>query len=148
MNTEALRRFCTPTFLALLLPVAARGQSADSSHKFQIHWNEYNLGFTTIVVGASLLTDYATYNQDSVSRDQFHVVRQGKIRDSRFLVSGVFNTKRAATWQTGIMYDWPTSKWLIRQTTITVAVPELWGWIHVGRTKEGLSLNRVMVGYD
>ena len=28
-----------------------------------------------------------------------------------------------------------------------VAVPELWGHVFVGRTKEGFSLNKVMVGY-
>src|SRR3954462_14670983 len=79
--------------------------------KFQINWNEYNLGVSTIVIGAAWLTGYASYNQDSLSEEQFQPDRTGKIRDSRFMVSGVLNTKRSAIWQTGIMYDWPVSKW-------------------------------------
>ena len=36
---------------------------------------------------------------------------------------------------------------MLRQTGIMVAVPEIWGDISVGRTKEGFSLNKVMIGY-
>jgi phosphate-selective porin OprO/OprP len=46
------------------------------------------------------------------------------------------------------MYDAPTKAWLIRQTGIMIAVPELWGHFFVGRAKEGFSLLKVMVGYD
>ena len=46
------------------------------------------------------------------------------------------------------MYDGPTDEFLVRETGIMVAVPELWGHIFVGRTKEGFSLNKVMVGYS
>ena len=45
------------------------------------------------------------------------------------------------------MYDGPTDEWLVRETGIMVAVPEIWGHFFVGRTKEGFSLNKVMVGY-
>ncbi len=45
------------------------------------------------------------------------------------------------------MYDAPTRQWVMRQTGIMVAVPEIWGHIFVGRTKEGFSLNKVMIGY-
>ena len=45
------------------------------------------------------------------------------------------------------MYDGPNDRWLVRQTGIMVDVPEIWGHIFVGRTKEGFSLNKVMVGY-
>ena len=45
------------------------------------------------------------------------------------------------------MYDGPTDELLVRETGIMVAVPELWGHLFVGRTKEGFSLNKVMVGY-
>jgi phosphate-selective porin OprO/OprP len=45
------------------------------------------------------------------------------------------------------MYDGPTDEWLFRETGIMVAVPEIRGHLFVGRTKEGFSLNKVMVGY-
>ena len=35
----------------------------------------------------------------------------------------------------------------MRETGIMIAVPELWGHVFVGRTKEGFSLNKVMIGY-
>ena len=45
------------------------------------------------------------------------------------------------------MYDGPSQKWLMRETGLMIAVPELWGNFFIGRTKEGFSLNKVMVGY-
>ncbi len=47
----------------------------------------------------------------------------------------------------GLMYDGATDSWLVRETGIMVEVPEIWGHVFVGRTKEGFSLNKVMVGY-
>src|SRR5437762_1039802 len=104
-----LRR--SPLVCALLLALppiaAARAQRPDSTTteggvaetfgktkwptKFFINWNEYNLRFTTFILGAAVLTDYASYNQDSASAQQFDLERQGKIRDNRFLLSGTFN---------------------------------------------------------
>jgi phosphate-selective porin OprO and OprP len=46
------------------------------------------------------------------------------------------------------MYDAPSKSWLMRQTGVMIAVPELWGSFFVGRSKEGFSLNKVMTGYD
>jgi phosphate-selective porin OprO/OprP len=46
------------------------------------------------------------------------------------------------------MYDAPSHSWFIRQTGVMIVVPKLWGNIFVGRSKEGFSLNKVMVGYD
>jgi phosphate-selective porin OprO/OprP len=45
------------------------------------------------------------------------------------------------------MYDWAAEKWVMRQTHVIIAVPEIWGHIAVGRTKEGFSMNKVMIGY-
>ena len=107
-----------------------------------------NLGFTTMKIGGGLLVDYAGYDQDSASREQFHLVSIGKLRDARFLLGGRIKAKRPWTWQAGIMYDAVTKKWLFRQTGIMVAVPEIWSHFFIGRAKEGFSLNKVMVGYD
>ena len=46
------------------------------------------------------------------------------------------------------MYDKAKNDWRFRQTGIMVEVPELWGSIFVGRTKEGFSTSKIMVGYQ
>ncbi|HEY0811039.1 MAG TPA: porin, partial [Longimicrobiales bacterium] len=51
-------------------------------------------------------------------------------------------------WTAGLMWDAATREFLVRQTGIIVPVPEIWGHLWIGRSKEGISLNRVMVGYD
>ena len=45
------------------------------------------------------------------------------------------------------MYDADKDAVLMRMTGIMVSVPEIWGHIFVGRSKEGFSLNKVMNGY-
>jgi phosphate-selective porin OprO/OprP len=107
-----------------------------------------NLGFTTLTLGGGVLVDYAMYDQDSASREQFHLASIGKLRDWRFLLGGTFKTKRPFTWQAGIMYDQLTGKWLFRQTGFMISVPEIDSHFFIGRAKEGFSLNKVMTGYD
>jgi phosphate-selective porin OprO and OprP len=107
-----------------------------------------NLGFTTLSIGGGVLVDFAMYDQDSASREQFDLAPAGKLRDVRFLLNGRFRSKRPFTWQAGIMYDQLTSTWLFRQTGLMLAIPELWGHLFIGRSKEGFSLNKVMNGYD
>jgi len=127
-------------------PTRAAGDTWPST--FHVGTNEFNLGFATIVVGAGFLQDYASYNQDSASAAEFDLERQGRIRDSRFLFSGLLRTPRRVPWQLGLMYDWSQHKWLIRQTMVNIPVPELWGQFHIGRFKEGISLLKIMNGYD
>ena len=113
-----------------------------------ISFNELKGPVGSIRIGGGFLYDYATYHQDANSGEQFpDLSPEWKVRDSRILFHGSFNTKRAITWSAGVMYDWAAEKWVMRQTQIMVAVPEVWGHISVGRTKEGFSLNKVMVGY-
>jgi len=45
------------------------------------------------------------------------------------------------------MYDGAKKEWFFRQTGLMVDVPELSGDIFIGRTKEGFSTNKIMVGY-
>src|SRR4051794_27221928 len=71
-------RVAAPASTRAATPAAA---PAETSHPFLIHWNEYDLGFTTFLWGGAILTDYATYNQDSSSTAHFDLERQGKIRD-------------------------------------------------------------------
>ena len=156
--------------LGLSAPRAARGQKAakdttrdttlatgisageadwDPRRRALIKRLEMNLGFTTLHIGGGLLVDYAMFDQDSISREQFPSLPSiGKLRDARFLLGGKFKTKRPFSWQAGVMYDQLTKKWLFRQTGLMIAVPEIWSHFFIGRAKEGFSLNKVMTGYD
>ena len=113
-------------------------------------WNEYEGPLFTIRVGAGLLYEGAAYSQDEASEAQFpDLVPEGKLRDARILFKGRLfpKWKRAVTYSAGFMYDGPTDEFLVRETGIMVQVPELWGHFFIGRSKEGFSLNKVMVGY-
>ena len=125
------------------------GESDGETRRRQlINAANLNLGFTTLRIGGGLLVDYIGYDPDSASREQFHLVSIGKLRDARILLGGRFKTERALTWQAGVMYDAVTKKWFVRQTGVMISVPEIWSHFFIGRAKEGFSLNKVMVGYD
>ena len=128
--------------------IQAGESDAEEPRRRLIHWNEYDFGFTTFRFGGGFLVDVATFAQDEASREQIAMEPAFKIRDTRLLLRGRFKTRRPFTWQAGFMYDGPTDSWLVRQTGIMVAVPELWGHLFIGRAKEGISLNKVMTGYD
>ena len=110
-------------------------------------WNEFDTKITTLKFGFGFLYEVAAYSQDEESRQQFDLKTGYKVRDFRVLISGIIKSKRAISWKTGIMYDGPTDRWLVRESGVTIGVPELWGRFFVGRTKEGFSLNKVMNGY-
>ena len=112
-----------------------------------VKWNEYDGPLFSIHFGGGVLYDYAAYAQDENSKEQIDLSADGKLRDFRVLFRGRLKFKRRTTWSTGIMYDASAEEWVFRQTGIMVAVPEIWGDIFVGRTKEGASLNKVMIGY-
>jgi phosphate-selective porin OprO/OprP len=114
-----------------------------------VRWNEYEGSHFTIAFHAGFLYDVAGYAQSAESKQQITLKPHDKIRDFRLILNGRFpSLKRSVTWSAGIMYDAPTGDWLMRQTGIMVAVPELRGHFFIGRSKEGFSLNKVMVGYD
>ena len=112
-----------------------------------VSWNSYEGRFITVRVGGGLLYDFATYAQDDESTQQLALPEDNEVRDARVLLKGAFKFKRAVTWSAGLMYDGPSGDWLFRETGVMVAVPEISGHIFIGRTKEGFSLNKVMVGY-
>ena len=125
---------------------AAEAEDPSPRRQFT-HWNEYDGPLFSIRVGGGVLYDYATFSQDDNSKEQIALSPDGKLRDFRVLFRGRLKFKRQTTWSAGIMYDAGNDKWVFRQTGIMVAVPEIWGDIFVGRTKEGFSLNKVMIGY-
>lgn len=115
-------------------------------------WRLFNGRITTIKLGGGFLYEMAAYHQDDNSKKQMDSLGTPletgfKVRDFRFVVSGQLKTKRTITWKLGLMYDGTQDEWLVRETGVMVAVPEIWGNIFVGRTKEGFSLNKVMNGY-
>lgn len=119
---------------------------ATPSHDL-VKWNHYDGDVFHIRLGAGFLYEAAAYSQNAASRDQFDLTPATKVRDARFIIKGGFKFKRPITFSSGILYDTPTRKFLVRETGVMIAVPELSGSIFVGRTKEGFSLNKVMVGY-
>lgn len=125
---------------------AGEAAAAEPQRKF-IRWNEFDGKFLTIRAGVGFLYEGATYIQDDNSKEQNDLEPDGKVRDFRFMLRGRFKFKRPVTWSCGIMYDGPTKEWLFRETGIMVGVPEIKSHFFIGRTKEGFSLNKVMVGY-
>ena len=129
--------------------VTASEDDESLSRKF-IRWNEYQGPNFTLQFGAGLLYDYGAFAQDEDSKRQITMFPGHKVRDFRLLFRGKLfpRIKRSITWSAGVMYDAQVDAWRMRQTGIMIATPELWGSIFVGRTKEGFSLNKIMVGYD
>lgn len=126
------------------------GEAQEPAKRQLVHWNEFHGPYFTGRFGAGFLIEMAAYAQDKESKQQFALHPEEKLRDFRFILGGKLFPKleRSITWCAGIMYDGPNHSWLIRQTGVMVAVPELWGHFFIGRAKEGFSLNKVMVGYD
>ncbi len=112
-----------------------------------IKWNEYDGPISTFRFGAGLLVDYAAYAQDEESKQQLALEPDVGVRDFRLLFKGKFKTKRPFSWTLGYMYDGADDEWRFRQTGFDIGFPELKGHLFVGRTKEGYSMVKVMVGY-
>jgi len=113
-----------------------------------VNWNEYDGKYWSIRVGGGFLYEFNAYAQDDDSKRQIAMYPHWKMRDMRLLLKGKLKfIKRPVTYSVGIMYDAPNEEWVARQTGIMIDVPEIWGALFVGRTKEGFSLNKVMVGY-
>jgi phosphate-selective porin OprO/OprP len=111
-------------------------------------YNTFDLGFTTLRLGYGFLIDFATYSQDENAKQQVKAEPDAGLRDFRLLFKGKFKTQRPISWTLGIMYDGATTEWQFRQTGLMIAVPEIASDFFIGRTKEGFSQYKVMVGYD
>jgi phosphate-selective porin OprO/OprP len=111
-------------------------------------FNNFNFGWTTFRYGYGALVDFVGYSQDEAAKQQTPAESDIGLRDARLLSKGKFATKRSITWTMGIMYDGPTKSWFLRQTGLMIAVPEISSHFFIGRTKEGYSMYKHMVGYD
>jgi phosphate-selective porin OprO/OprP len=139
----------TPAEAALQVGMAAGDGDSDAPARQFVEWNQYEGPITTLRFGGGFLYDYAAYNQDEVSKQQVTFEDGTKLRDFRFLLKGEFlkSTERDVTWSAGIMWDEANERWAIRQTGVMVELPRIASNVFIGRTKEGFSLNKVMVGY-
>jgi phosphate-selective porin OprO and OprP len=139
----------TPAEAAVTATMEAGESDADVPLREFVKWNEYQGPLSTLRFGGGFLYDYAAYNQDDVSEQQVDFSDGAKLRDFRFLLKGKFLkiTERDVTWSTGIMWDEANERWALRQTGVMVELPKLSSNVFIGRTKEGFSLNKVMVGY-
>lgn len=115
-------------------------------------WRLFPGKITTFKFGGGFLYDFATYKQDENGKRQgdssgYELEPTFKVRDFRITASGQFRARRIISWKFGMMYDGLSREWFVRETGIMIRVPELWGNFFIGRTKEGFSMNKVMVGY-
>jgi len=113
-----------------------------------ITWNEYDGRFITARLGGGFLWDLAAYSQNDNSQEQMTLINRGDLRDFRLLLKGGFKFAPRFTYTIGYMYDKASGTWRFRQTGLMAEVPELYGSIFVGRTKEGFSTSKIMVGYQ
>ncbi len=115
---------------------------------------EFSNSYSTFKVGLGYIQDFVAYRESNVFKQQmdtagFNLLPKFQVRDFRILASGVIkNTKRLISWKFAYMYDGNVNQWMIRETGITIGVPELYGHIFVGRTKEGYSMVKVMNGHS
>lgn len=115
-------------------------------------WRLFRGKYSSFKIGLGFLYDYVDHRPDETSKQQQDSAGNTlqptfDVRDFRVLLSGKLSSKRNITWKAGLMYNGDTKEWLFRETGVMVSVPELWGSIFVGRTKEGFSLNKVLNGY-
>jgi len=116
-------------------------------------WRLFPGRISSFKFGGGFLYEFAGYKQDDEGKRQMDSLGSAleptfAVRDFRVVASGKFKTKRIFTWKLGVMYDGPSRTWFVRETGLMVGVPELWGNIFIGRTKEGFSMNKVMNGYS
>ena len=111
-------------------------------------WNEFEWEYVTLRIGGGFLYDAAAYAQDADSKQQMTLSPATGLRDFRLLFKGRFKFAPRVSYTLGYMYDGASKEWRFRQTGLMVDVPELLGDIFIGRTKEGFSTNKLMVGYQ
>ena len=142
--------FCQDS--TLVIPDGTQGETMKIGKPDSVltlgNWYEFDGPLSSLKIGGGFLYEYAAYIQDDVSKEQIDMEPDFKVRDFRITMSGRVKVEKFITWKLGIMYDAPSSSWLVRETGIMVGMPELSGHVFVGRTKEGFSLNKVMNGYS
>jgi len=126
----------------------AAGADGDAPRRQLVSWNEYKGPFVTARLGGGFLWDYSGYKQDEDSKGQMSLQNKDDLRDFRVLLKGAFPKLPGLSYTIGYMYDKAQEDWKFRQTGFQYEIPSLHGRVFVGRTKEGISTNKLMVGYQ
>ena len=128
--------------------IDAAEADGDTGRRQLVSWNQYEGPYFTARVGAGFLWDCTAYAQDANSKEQMTLSPTCGVRDSRLLLKGRFPKVQGLSYTIGYMYDGAKQEWFFRQTGLMYEVPALFGNIFIGRTKEGISTNKIMVGYQ
>lgn len=115
--------------------------------------NEFDGPKATFKIGLGYIHDFVAYSESDKFKQQmdslhYDLKPEFKLRDFRVMGSGVFKTKRYLAFKFAYMWDGDNQKWLVRESGLTIGVPELSGHIFIGRTKEGYSMVKVMNGHS
>jgi phosphate-selective porin OprO/OprP len=129
--------------------------TGDTTAKFPptMNPNDFDGRYSSFRIGLGYIHDYVAYSESETFRQQmdsagFNLKPAFKLRDFRILGSGVLKTKRYIAWKFAYMWDGEFDQWLLRESGVTIGVPELSGHLFIGRTKEGYSMVKVMNGHS
>jgi len=130
--------------------IEAGEADAARSGRRMAKWNEFDGKYASIRFGWGFAWDYGAFEQDDNSKEQIALENKNKLRDFRFLLKGrlKFFGERKVTYTVGVMYDGGNEEWVMRQTGLMFALPKNGGSLFLGRTKEGFSMSKIMVGYE
>jgi phosphate-selective porin OprO/OprP len=113
-----------------------------------VKFNHYDWKRFSLRWGGGFLWDYSAYSQDEDSQEQLTLHPKDDLRDFRVILKGKLIWPERLTYTLGYMYDKAIENWRWRQTGLMLKIPEMYGEVFVGRTKEGFSTNKIMVGYQ
>lgn len=123
--------------------------SGDMPESAWVKFNHWDWKRFSLRWGGGFLWDYSTYSQDEDSQEQLTLDADSDLRDFRVIVKGrLFTTDDRLTYTLGYMYDKAKDTWRWRQTGLMLKIPEIYGEVFVGRSKEGFSTSKIMVGYQ
>jgi phosphate-selective porin OprO/OprP len=132
-------------------------RAADSTFikkKSDLAPNEFEGNYSTFRIGMGYIGDYTAYSESKIFKQQMdsagiNLTPHYQTRDFRILGSGRFlKVKRYLAYKFAYMYDGDQKIWMVRESGLTIGVPELKGNIFIGRTKEGFSMIKVMNGHS
>jgi phosphate-selective porin OprO/OprP len=132
---------------AITTRMEAAESDGDVPKRRLVNFNEYEGKHFSIRVGGGFLYDYVAFHQDEASKAQMSLSPAWDVRDFRFLAKGRLPIPRV-TYTIGYMYDKGKDDWRFRQTGVMVEIRKAYGSFFIGRTKEGFSTNKIMVGYQ
>jgi phosphate-selective porin OprO and OprP len=126
----------------------AAGSDGDLPKSPFVKFNEYEWKRFSLRWGGGFLYDYSAYAQDDDSKEQLELSPKADLRDFRVILKGKLLFPERLSYTLGYMYDKANKDWRFRQTGIMVQIPEVYGSVFLGRTKEGFSTSKIMVGYQ